>query len=244
MKKITPSFVLLWAKRFLCYLTGRFSIAVGVVFSVKSALGVSPVSCLANVVYQILGVDRGLTVFSLGLCTTLTYFCYILVELLILRRDFKAHMLLQVIASTIFGSLISAAGALLAAVPAPESYGMRLVFLCISMPFIAFGVMLYVAPGILPMPGEGLSLAISRKTGRHLGECKVIADCGMVASAVILSLAYFRGLVGVREGTVISALLVGFIMKFFMRIMNEKLLRFVQREKKQSVGLRTENSVV
>ena len=45
--------ILRWAKRLLVYLAGLFCMALGVVFSVKSALGVSPVTCLANVVYQI-----------------------------------------------------------------------------------------------------------------------------------------------------------------------------------------------
>ena len=50
---MNQEFVLRWAKRLLVYLAGLFCMALGVVFSVKSALGVSPVTCLANVVYQI-----------------------------------------------------------------------------------------------------------------------------------------------------------------------------------------------
>ncbi len=54
--------VLLWSKRLLIYFLGLFIMAVGVVFSVKSALGVSPVTCLANVVSQITSIN-------LGVCT-------------------------------------------------------------------------------------------------------------------------------------------------------------------------------
>ena len=46
MKKIEP---LLWAKRLLVYLLGLFFMAAGVVFSVKSGLGVSPVTGQADV---------------------------------------------------------------------------------------------------------------------------------------------------------------------------------------------------
>jgi len=220
MKQIN---VLTWVKRGLIYCLGLFVMAIGVVFSVKSALGVSPVTCLANVTSQISGLE-------MGICTTATYCLYILIEILILRRDFKASMLLQIVASFFFGSLVTLATRLFAFLPAPETYLMRLVFLLCSIPMVAFGVMLYLAPNILPTPGEGLSLAVSKKIGKPVASCKMITDCCMVATSVIVSLVYFHGLVGVREGTVISALTVGFVMKRMMRVCQPALLRFVERE--------------
>lgn len=224
--------VLLWGKRALVYFLGLFIMAIGVVFSVKSALGVSPVTCLANVVYQIFGVTRGITALSLGVCTTLTYCVYILAEFLILRREFEPKMLLQIVASTIFGFAVNLASALFQFLPAPQTYPMRLLFLLCSIPMVAFGVMLYLAPNILPTPGEGLSLAVSKKIGKPVATCKIIVDCCLVVTSAVVSLLFFHGLVGVREGTVISALLVGFVMKRMMRVCNPFLLRFVERETK------------
>lgn len=218
-------FVFRWTKRLLIYLAGLFCMAVGVVFSVKSSLGVSPVTCLANVVYQITQID-------LGVCTTAVYCLYILAELLILRRQFKLHMLLQLVASFLFGALVSLAVSLFAFLPAPESYPMRMLFLLCSIPLVALGVTLYLAPNILPTPGEGMSLAISTKTGLSVANCKMIFDCTMTAISAIVSLIWFHTLVGVREGTVISALLVGFVMKRMMRVWQPALLRFVERESK------------
>lgn len=214
-----------WLKRGIIYCLGLFIMAIGVVFSVKSALGVSPVTCLANVTHNI-------TEIGLGVCTTGTYCLYILVELLILRREFKASMLLQIVASFFFGLLVTAATDLLAFLPAPEHYLMRLLFLLISVPLVAFGVMLYLAPQILPTPGEGLSLAVSKKTGLPVASCKMITDCCMVLLSAAVSLVWFRGLVGVREGTLISALTVGFVMKRMMRVCQPRLLHFVERSSK------------
>ena len=76
----SPS-IRVWLKRGVVYFLGLFIMALGVVFSVKSSLGVSPVTSLANVTHQITGV-------ALGVCTTGTYCFYILVEVLILRKDF------------------------------------------------------------------------------------------------------------------------------------------------------------
>ena len=230
--KLDQKTALLWLKRFFVYALGLFIMAIGVVLSVKSALGVSPVTCLANVTYQIFGVSMGVEALNLGVCTTLTYCLYILVEALILRRDFKPHMLLQIVASTIFGTMVNLASALFSFLPAPQSYPMRLLFLLLSIPTVALGVMLYLAPNILPTPGEGLSLAVSKKIGKPVSSCKTITDCCMVGFSVVVSLVYFHGLVGVREGTVISALLVGFVMTRMMRVCNPHLLKFVERETK------------
>jgi len=222
----------LWAKRFGVYLLGLFIMACGVQFSVRSALGVSPVTCLANVLYQILGVDKGVGFFALGTCTTLTYCLYIAVEILLLGKAFKPRMLLQILASFIFGLMVTLASHALFFLPTPTAYGVRLLYLFCSVPLVAFGVMLYLAPGILPTPGEGLSIAVSTLTGKSVAVCKIITDCCMVVLSAIVSLVYFKGFVGVREGTVICALLVGFVMKRFMRLMNEPLLAFVERESK------------
>ena len=210
---------------------GLFIMAIGVVFSVKSALGVSPVTCLANVVHQISAID-------MGICTTATYCFYILVEVVILRRDFKPAMLLQIVASTIFGTLVSLATKLFVFLPAPEIYIMRLVYLLCSIPIVAFGVMLYLTPQILPTPGEGLSIAISKKTGKSVANCKMITDCCLVVVSVVISLIFFGKLVGVREGTVISALTVGFVMKRFMRVFQPALLKFVERDSKLDAAIK------
>jgi uncharacterized membrane protein YczE len=241
MKKLESNAALRWTKRLLVYLIGLFCMAVGVVFSARSALGVSPVGSLANVIYQI-ALDRGQTAVSLGNCTILVYCLYILAELCILRRDFKPEMLLQLVASVLFGWLVNLASAVLSFLPDPLSYPMQMLYLLCSIPLVAVGVMLYLSPNILPTPGEGMSLAISKKTGLSVGGSKTVFDCSMVVISAIVSLGYFRALVGVREGTVICALLVGFVMKRMQRLCQPALLRFVERETKLERAIQAANA--
>ncbi|MBR5114287.1 MAG: cytidylate kinase family protein [Oscillospiraceae bacterium] len=223
---------LLWIKRIAVYLIGLYLMAMGVVFSAKSGLGVSPVGSLANVLYNI-GLDSGAPSFvTLGNCTTAVYCLYILAELLILRRDFRLSMLLQLPASLLFGQLVNLAGMMLAFLPAPGAYAARMGCLLCSIPLVAAGVMLYLTPDILPTPGEGMSLAIAKRTGLSVGSAKTIFDCSMVVVSAAVSLIYFRRLVGIREGTVICALLVGFVMKQLQKPFLKPLLRFVGRESK------------
>ena len=67
---------------------------------------------------------------------------------------------------------------------------------------------------------------------KHRTIDKIITDCCMVGLSALTSLIFFHALVGVREGTVISALTVGFLMKRMMRVCQAPLLRFVERETK------------
>ena len=232
MNKLDRRSITLWSKRLSVYLLGLYCMAIGVVFSVKSGLGVSPVGALANVLYQISLSLHLPDYVNLGNCTTAVYCLYILTELLILRKDFKPHMLLQIVASFLFGQLLNLASGMMAFLPAPGSYALRMLYLLCSIPMVAVGVMLYLTPNILPTPGEGMSLAISRKTGLSVGASKTIFDCSLVLISVVTSLVYFGGLVGVREGTVICALLVGFVMKQMQKPCQKALLRFVEREDK------------
>ena len=231
MKHIDRSAVVLWAKRLFIYFCGLFCIATGIAFSAKSGLGVSPVGSPANVLYQIglsLGLPTGL--FNLGNWTIATYCVYILMQIVMLGKNFKPIQLLQLAISFAFGWLVNLTTAMVSGLPAPTNYGMQLLYLLVNVPMVALGVMLYLSPNLLPTPGEGVALAISERWNTSVATGKTIFDCSMVVISVIISLIFFRGLVGVREGTVICALFTGFVMRQFQKLFQKPLLRFVERE--------------
>ena len=218
----------LWARRLLVYVCGLFCIALGVAFSAKSGLGVPPVGSPANVLYQI-GRDMGLVEkpFNLGNWTIAVYCVYILAQVIILGKKFRPVQLLQLVVSFLFGYLLNFAVALLSGLPEPANYAMRALYLCISIPLVALGVMTYLIAELLPTPGEGVVLAMRERWGTSVGTGKTIFDCAVVAIAVIMSLGWFRGFVGVREGTVLTALLTGFVIKLLQRYLQKPLRRFV-----------------
>ncbi len=238
MKSIDKNTVLLWAKRLLVYCCGLFCIAAGIAVSAKSGLGVSPVGSPANVLYQI-GLDRGLpqSFFNLGNWTIITYCVYILLQVLLLGRKFKPVQLLQLAVSLLFGKLVNLTTAMLSGLPAPTGYPMQLLYIAINIPLVALGVMLYLSPDLLPTPGEGMAMAIAEKTGRSVASGKTIFDCSAVVISAVLSLVWFRGLVGVREGTVLCALFTGFVMRQFQKLFQKPLLRFVERESRVNRAL-------
>ena len=85
-----------WERRIPIYLIGMFLMTIGVNLSVLSGLGVSPIDTIPYILSLILQK-------SLGLCSTLVFSVYIVLQILILRRKFQWKNLLQIVISIIFG---------------------------------------------------------------------------------------------------------------------------------------------
>ncbi|MCF0228963.1 MAG: cytidylate kinase family protein [Parasporobacterium sp.] len=64
------------------------------------------------------------------------------------------------------------------------------------------------------MPAEGAISVISNKIKKPFGTLKIAWDFCEIIIGVVLSLIFFGGLVGVREGTIIAAFLVGLVVQF------------------------------
>ncbi len=195
-----------YIKRTLLYCLGLMCIAFGVAFSINSNLGVSPVNALPYVVSVITG-------FNLGNCIIAVFTFYILLQVIILRKEFRLIDLTQILFSTFFGYFTNFSKWVLGDFVLPTYFG-QLAMLGISIVFIATGITLYVNARLVNMPMEGLTDAVSKKiTKKPFHDTKVIIDCTVVIVAVIFSVAFLGKLEGVREGTIISAFLIGRTMK-------------------------------
>ena len=79
--------------------------------------------------------------------------------------------------------------------------------------FLAFGIYWQVASKTIVQPGEGMVLAFSVVLRKSFGTVKVWNDVTLVLLAAVLGFVCLGHVVGVREGTVVSAFLVGFLIK-------------------------------
>ena len=200
MKTTTPAKL---AARLAIYCLGLLILAFGIALAVNSNLGVSPVSSLPYVVSQIAGI-------SLGTCTILVYICYILLQMVISRK-FQPALLLQLVFSTIFGWFVDGAKWVLGDFCLPTYFG-QLAMLAASILLIGFSLVLYIDVQLAPMPAEGLVGCLSEKLHKPFSSMKTLVDCSSVLIGAVLSLLFLRKLVGIREGTILTALLVGKMM--------------------------------
>jgi len=187
------------------YVGGIFLIALGVNLSKMAGLGISPVASIPYVVELIWGIE-------LGLATAIVYIFLILLQLLLLRK-FSVIPFLQLLTTVVMSvfTTITSGTYLLCWLSKPTNYLHSLLFLAISIVVIGVGVYFYVKPNYIPLPSEGIAKTLVKVSkGRiEFPNAKVTVDCGLVIIAVVLGVIMLRKVAGVREGTIITALLVG-----------------------------------
>ncbi len=196
-------------KRYIIFLIGLFINSLGVSLVTKADLGTSPISSVPYV----LSLNFP---FTLGQFTIAFSLLLILIQLLILRRNFKMEHLLQIPISILFGYFIDLTMMLLFFVN-PKSYISSVAYLLIGCLILGFGVYTEVLANVAMLPGESFVRAVSSTWKTEFGSTKVAFDVSLTVIAAALSLIFSHRLNGVREGTVIAALLVGFIARLFGR---------------------------
>ncbi len=67
------------------------------------------------------------------------------------------------------------------------------------------------------MPGDGLIRTVANEYKIPFGKVKICFDISIVLLALILSFIRFHNIAGVREGTIIAAFLVGFLIRKLQR---------------------------
>ena len=208
-----------WLARIVAYAIGLLILAFGVAFSVNSNLGVSPANSFPYVVSLI--IDQ-----KMGTCVTVIFICYILLQILILRKDFQWINLTQILFSTLFGKFVDFAKLVLGDF-CISTYAGRLLMLGISVVLIAIGISMYMGAKLVNMPTEGLASAIASKLpNKEFHQVKVMVDCASVSAGLILSLIFLGSLQGIREGTIISAIVIGKVIPYANKVTKPILQKF------------------
>lgn len=204
-------------KRYAFFIIGLFVNAFGVSFITKAQLGTSPIS---SVPYTL----------SMGFPLTMGTFTFLLNMVLIVgqvifqKKDFQKIQLIQIPVSLIFGYFIDFTMSLLSFLN-PTTYILKVLFLLIGCLILALGISIEVIANVVMLSGEAFVKAISSKLNKEFGITKVSFDVTLVITSSIISLVMFHRIKGVREGTIIAALIVGLMAKFF-----NKKLGFINNE--------------
>ncbi len=197
-----------YLRRYLLLACGLVVMAFGVALSIKANIGISPISCFPYVLSQVNDI------MTVGQFTAAMHIAFVALQILLLRKQYQLYQLLQLVVAVALGVLIDAAMLVLNFLH-PTSYPQQFFFFLLSTVIVSLGMFLEVKAGVLMVAGEGLVKAIAQVTGRKFSQIKIIFDCTLVAISVIVALIFLHSVVGVREGTVGAAILVGLILGFF-----------------------------
>ena len=196
-------------KRYLLFLIGLFIASLGVAFSTKAGLGTSPV---ASVPYSCSLVSG---IFTFGGWLNLWSVLQITTQVLVLKGKCKyVEIGIQTVLAFAFGCLTNFSCFLLKGLTA-DTYPVQLATMTAGCFILAFGIWLQLKGGVAMLPGEAMNRAISQVTGKRYENVKIFFDVLYIALAAVICLAYLGRLEGVREGSVIAALVIGTMIKLY-----------------------------
>ena len=202
-------------KRIFNYIFGLFLITLGVAFSIKSGLGSTPVASIPYAFNLILNVDLGITTFVFQVFL-------VMLQLILLRRNFKTKHFFQLFVSVIFGSFTTFSMSLLTFIPSADNMIIALLMCVVSIILIAFGLFFYVQTNIVPISVDGITQTLAIVSNKPFSRMKVYFDVTIVLSSLILSYLFLGNFGSVGIGTVLGALCIGNVVKLIHKI-NYKL---------------------
>lgn len=211
------------AKRYILFIISLFFMGLGVALTKHGELGVSPISSVANV------VSIKFTFLSFGTWIIVSNFVLIIGQIILLRRNFKPIQFLQIPLSFLFGYFTDFGLWLVREIP-NDIYIARIMLVLAGVIVLGFGITLGVIADVILNSGEAIIKAIADVTGKNFGSVKIVFDVLWVMLSVVLSLLFFEGrLVGTREGTIISALLGGVVIKLFRPLLQKPLTKILEK---------------
>lgn len=215
-----------WFFRYFVFVIGLYLLTLGVVLIVRSSLGTSPISSLAYVVSLNSIISLGTALFFLNVILILAQLWFVRGESGT-RRD-RVEILLQLPFSILFGGFVDL-NMWLTSTLSPSSYLTAIALVIIGCAIQSIGVVLEVKPNVVAMSAEGFVKYATRRYHKEFGKFKICFDITLVALAVAASLIWTSSITGVREGTVIAAISVGWLVSANMRLLNRMPLEWLRK---------------
>ena len=211
-------------KRYLFFVVGLFVNSMGIALITRANLGTSPISSTPYV------LSLWHPALSLGMFTLFFSLFLIALQLIVLGRRFPKHFWLQIPVSFLLSAFIDLSMSIFFFVD-PQFYPLQILSLLIGCLVLGFGVFMEVAANVVMLPGECTVKAITMRWHTDFGKTKICVDVTMVVVADVLGFVLCGTLTGIREGSVISALLVGLIARTVGKLIGEPIQRLLSDKK-------------
>lgn len=211
----------LFIKRLIVSIFGLFLMSLGISFAIRSNLGITPISCPPYV------LSYYFTNWTLGQLTVGMHITMIATQVVILKKDFPKSHYSQILVSFLFGFLIDSSMWITQLVTA-SNYAVQLLYVILGSLLVSIGIIFEVAPKLLFLAGDGLVLTFAKVLKKPFGQIKIAFDVIFAAFSIIAGYLLLHHIVGVREGTLISAILVGFIIGKLNPVISPFITRFLE----------------
>ncbi len=186
----------------LCF-TGFFIIiaATGVALGLKAAVGVGAWDAFSQATSMVTGIKVGTFSMMMNLSC-------IVVQLVILKKDFKPLAFLQIFMAVLLGVFVNLVYYDILGSITISGYFVNLLIYVGSLLVIIAAVALIMSIDFLSFPLEAACVAIASKTRFNFGTIRQWVDIFAIIGAVTIAFL-FQNPIPVREGTVIGMLMFG-----------------------------------
>lgn len=191
--------------RLLIFCAGLVVLSLGIDLNTKTQLGISPINSVPFNVHKMTGLP-------LWVCVYAFYLLLILLQWLLLQKDFHPVQFLQIATSFVNSILIQFFDDRIPLLTTPVSQYLVLV---LAIVLTAIGSAVTAGMHLIPNPGEGAASAIGTALKKDFGLGKNVLDLGCVALSVSLTLLFAHRIMNIGIGTVLSMLVTGRIVKLF-----------------------------
>lgn len=205
------------ARRYTVFMLAMVIGSFGVTLVTRSLLGVNSVACFSYVTSVYFPITMGTVNILFNLTMYVSQFFILTGEQ---RRRELGNLLLQIPAMILFGVMLDVWLWITDSL-VMVNYAMALTILFIGSVLIAVNIALQATASVAMLPCDAFVRKLAARLQKRLGSLKLIYDLFLVGTAAIMSLVCsgFTEIVGIREGTVIGALIVGPITQVALRFM-------------------------
>lgn len=199
----------------ILFIIGMFVSCYGIAVTTRGDLGTSPISSPAYVASLVN------TKITFGMATFVLNALFLAGQICILRKKFPPVQLVQLPIAFLTGVFMDLSMYLTGMLHS-GAYWWNMALVLVGSLILGLGLAITIYANLTYMPGDGLVKVIFETTGWNFGKIKVSFDSTLVLIALAISVVGVHSVVGLREGTLISALTVGFFADMFLRIMQYK----------------------
>lgn len=200
-------------KKVIIYVLGLNFMALGIVLNISTGLGVAALSSSIYATSQIFDL-------SLGTASIIWYMLFVILQCCLSKKITKEY-LLEIPLSFIFGYLNDFYDYMIN-IPSP-SFIESFLLLCLALIFISLGVYLTSETNLVLNPGDGIVKTVSDVFHQPFYNVKNIFDISMIICSIALSLITGSPFMGIGIGTIISALMIGRLIKIWTFFLSKRL---------------------
>lgn len=182
--------------------------ATGVAFGLKAAVGVGAWDAFSQATSMVTGIKVGTFSMMMNLSC-------VLVQLVILKKDFKLLSFLQIFMAILLGIFVNLVFYEFLATITIDSYLINMLIYIVSLIIIIMAVALIMSINFLSFPLEAACMAVASKTKLKFGTIRQLVDVFAIIGALIIAIS-FQNPIPVREGTVIGMLMFGPLIAWFI----------------------------